>query len=95
MKCMSAKRWAPIARTPFCASMTAVSTAPPRATAACMGAYAHGLFADDLLRASLLRMLGAAPSALRYEDSVDETLEALAAHCGRHIDLDALWEMAR
>ena len=60
-----------------------------------MGAYAHGLFADDLLRASLLRMLDAAPSVLRYEDSVDETLEALAAHCARHIDLDALWEMAR
>lgn len=60
-----------------------------------MGAYAHGLFADDLLRASLLRVLGAAPSALRYEDSVDETLEALAAHCARHIDLDALWEIAR
>ncbi len=60
-----------------------------------MGAYAHGLFADDLLRASFLRMLGAAPSALRYEDSIEETLDALAAHCARHIDLDALWEMAR
>ncbi|MBM3551369.1 MAG: cobyric acid synthase [Alphaproteobacteria bacterium] len=59
------------------------------------GAYAHGLFADDDLRASLLRMLGAPPSPLRYEESIEETLDALAAHCARHIDLDALWEMAR
>ncbi|MEF3367621.1 cobyric acid synthase [Methylocystis sp. 9N] len=60
-----------------------------------MGAYAHGLFADDALRASLLRLIGAAPSALHYEDRIEETLDALAAHCARHIDLDALWEMAR
>ena len=59
------------------------------------GAYAHGLFADDSLRASLLRVLGAPPSPLRYEESIEETLDALAAHCARHIDLDALWEMAR
>jgi adenosylcobyric acid synthase len=59
------------------------------------GAYAHGLFADDSLRASLLHMLGAPPSPLRYEESIEDTLDALAAHCARHIDLDALWEMAR
>ncbi|QGM93420.1 cobyric acid synthase [Methylocystis rosea] len=59
------------------------------------GAYAHGIFADDCLRASLLRTLGAPPSSLRYEESIEETLDALAAHCARHIDLDALWEMAR
>jgi adenosylcobyric acid synthase len=47
------------------------------------------------LRASLLRTLGAPPSSLRYEESIEETLDALAAHCARHIDLDALWEMAR
>ncbi|MGD9540875.1 cobyric acid synthase [Methylocystis sp.] len=59
------------------------------------GAYAHGLFADDSLRASLLHMLGAPPSPLRYEESIEDTLDALAAHCARHIDLDALWEIAR
>ncbi|MDP3553454.1 cobyric acid synthase [Methylocystis sp.] len=59
------------------------------------GAYAHGIFADDCLRASLLRTLGAPPSSLRYEGSIEETLDALAAHCAQHIDLDALWEMAR
>ncbi|MGD9545509.1 MAG: cobyric acid synthase [Methylocystis sp.] len=59
------------------------------------GAYAHGIFADDSLRASLLRTLGAPTSALRYEESIEETLDTLAAHCARHIDLDALWEIAR
>ncbi|MGJ0511450.1 cobyric acid synthase [Methylocystis sp.] len=59
------------------------------------GAYAHGIFAHDCLRASLLRTLGAPQSSLRYEESIEETLDALAAHCARHIDLDALWEIAR
>ena len=59
------------------------------------GAYVHGLFANDALRAALLRDLGAAAAALHFEQSIDETLDALAAHCEAHIDLDALWEMAR
>jgi adenosylcobyric acid synthase len=59
------------------------------------GAYVHGLFADDRLRATLLATLGAAPSALRFEAMIEETLDALAAHCERHIDLDALLEIAR
>ena len=59
------------------------------------GAYVHGLFADDRLRATLLATLGAAPSALHFEAMIEETLDALAAHCERHIDLDALLEIAR
>ncbi len=59
------------------------------------GVYAHGIFADDSLRGSLLRMLDVPPSLLRYEESIEETLDALAAHCARHIDLEALWEMSR
>ncbi|HEY8126714.1 MAG TPA: cobyric acid synthase [Methylocystis sp.] len=59
------------------------------------GAYAHGVFANDSLRASLLRTLGAPQSSLRYEESIEETLDALAAHCAGHLDLDALWGMAR
>jgi adenosylcobyric acid synthase len=59
------------------------------------GAYVHGLFADDSLRASFLRSFGAEPSSLRYETSIEETLDALAIHCERHIDLDRLMEIAR
>ena len=59
------------------------------------GAYVHGLFANDALRDALLRDLGASSSTLHFEQSIDETLDALAAHCAAHLDLDALWEMAR
>ncbi|PPD43190.1 MAG: cobyric acid synthase CobQ [Methylocystis sp.] len=59
------------------------------------GAYVHGLFADDAFRRAFLGAIGAAPSDLRFESSIEETLDALAAHCEAHIDLDALWSIAR
>jgi adenosylcobyric acid synthase len=59
------------------------------------GAYVHGLFAHDAQRAALLARLGAAPSALRYEAMIEETLDGLADHCARHLDLDRLLEIAR
>ena len=59
------------------------------------GAYVHGLFANDAQRAALLARLGAEPSRLRYETMVEETLDALADHCARHLDLDRLLEIAR
>ncbi|RTL82368.1 MAG: cobyric acid synthase [Hyphomicrobiales bacterium] len=60
-----------------------------------MGAYVHGLFADDALRAAFLAAIGAEASPLRFEASIEETLDALAAHCESFIDLDALLEIAR
>ncbi|MCS0504399.1 cobyric acid synthase [Ancylobacter mangrovi] len=60
-----------------------------------MGTYAHGLFAGDAQRTAWLARLGAAPSGLRYEDGVEETLDALAAHLAAHVDLDRLLELAR
>ena len=54
------------------------------------GVYVHGLFADDRQRSALLRALGGAPSSLRYENSIEDTLDALADHCARHIDLDSI-----
>jgi len=59
------------------------------------GAYVHGLFANDAQRAALLARLGAAPSTLRYEAMIEETLDGLADHCARHLDLDRLLEIAR
>ncbi len=59
-----------------------------------MGAYAHGLFADDAQRAAWLAMLGAS-SEIGYEATVESTLDELAAHLARHIDLDALLALAR
>ena len=59
-----------------------------------MGAYVHGLFADDAQRAAWLASLGA-HSELAYETHVEETLDELAAHLAAHIDLDALLTLAR
>ena len=59
-----------------------------------MGAYAHGLFADDAQRAAWLAALGAA-SDLAYDATVERTLDELAAHLAAHIDLDALLALAR
>ena len=58
------------------------------------GCYVHGLFADDRQRAAWLAGLSP-PSALGYEAAVDRTLDDLAAHLARHIDLDGLLELAR
>jgi len=59
------------------------------------GVYVHGLFAQDEQRAAWLRRLGAEPSLLRYEAGIEDTLDALAEHCARHIDIDRLLELAR
>ncbi len=58
-------------------------------------AYVHGLFADDRQRAAWLARLGGSPSVLRYEHDVEATLDALAKHLGRYIDLDRLLSLAR
>ncbi len=58
-------------------------------------AYVHGFFADDRQRAAWLGRLGGAPSGLNYDGDVEDTLDALADHLGRHIDLDRLLSLAR
>ena len=58
--------------------------------------YVHGLFAHDGQRSAWLRRLGsAATSGLDYEATVEATLDALAQHLARHVDLDRLLAMAR
>jgi adenosylcobyric acid synthase len=59
------------------------------------GAYVHGLFDEDSFRAAFLRDIGAKTSSLRYAAAIENNLDALADHCARHIDLDALLEIAR
>jgi len=53
------------------------------------GCYLHGIFASDAFRAAYLGALGAASSVV-FEDRVEETLDALAAHLETYFDLDAL-----
>mgnify|MGYP001116484665 FL=1 len=59
-----------------------------------MGTYLHGLFAADAFRRNFLGS-AAATSTLAYEATIEETLDALAVHLERHLDLDALLELAR
>ena len=57
------------------------------------GAYLHGLFASDAFRAAFLGGLGAS-SGLSYGQNVEETLNALAAHLERHMNLDLLLSLS-
>ncbi|HKY95572.1 MAG TPA: cobyric acid synthase [Kiloniellales bacterium] len=59
------------------------------------GSYAHGLFADDRQRALWLSRLGAASSGADHHASVEATLDALAEHLERHLDIEALLRIAR
>jgi adenosylcobyric acid synthase len=59
------------------------------------GVYVHGLFNDDRQRAAWLRWIGSEASDLAYEQGVEDTLNALAAHLERHIDCDRILSLAR
>ncbi|MDC7785871.1 cobyric acid synthase [Rhodoplanes sp. TEM] len=61
------------------------------------GSYVHGFFADDAQRAAWLARLGAPPAeqgGLAYEATVEATLDALAAHLARHIDVETMLTLA-
>ena len=59
-----------------------------------MGCYMHGLFASDTFRAAYLAGLGGVAGNASYDDTVEATLDALAEHLERHLDLDKLLELA-
>ena len=49
---------------------------------------------EDGFRAAWLKALGAPPSTLAYDATVEQTLDALAAHLETHLDVDAMLEIA-
>ncbi len=59
------------------------------------GTYIHGLFADDRQRAAWLSRFAAGPARVAYDAAVEQTLDALAAHLAKHVDLDRLLKLAR
>ena len=60
-----------------------------------LGCYLHGLFAADRFRHAFLNSLRARDaSALRYEQQVDATLDALAEHLEHHVDILRVIEAA-
>jgi adenosylcobyric acid synthase len=60
------------------------------------GCYVHGLFANDAFRNAFLGAIRArASSGLAYEAEIEATLDGLAEHLRRYIDLDRILEIAR
>ncbi|NTU79711.1 MAG: cobyric acid synthase [Chloroflexales bacterium] len=60
-----------------------------------MGAYIHGLFGADAFRSRWLTDQGGRASTLAFEARTEAAIEALADHCERNLDLDALLALAR
>jgi adenosylcobyric acid synthase len=56
------------------------------------GTYLHGLFAADSFRRAFLG--NAASPDLDYEAGIEQTLDDLAAHLEKHLDIDALLRLA-
>jgi adenosylcobyric acid synthase len=59
-----------------------------------MGSYLHGMFADDNFRAAFLSGFGQTSQA-RYSASVEQTLDDLADHLERYLDVSGLLDIAR
>jgi adenosylcobyric acid synthase len=59
------------------------------------GCYVHGLFSSTAARSALLAAFGATSSANDHEAGIENTLDALAEHLGKHIDTDTLLKKAR
>ena len=59
------------------------------------GCYLHGLFASDPFRREYLAALGAEPGEIAYEHNIETTLDSLADHLERSLDLSALLAAAR
>ena len=57
------------------------------------GTYLHGIFASDPFRAQLLHQAGHRAS-VRYDDLVEDTLDALAAHLETHLNVDRILALA-
>ena len=54
------------------------------------GTYLHGLFSNDAFRAEFLSEIGVKSSATNYERDVEQTLDSLAEHIERHLDVDKM-----
>ena len=60
-----------------------------------MGTYLHGIFTSDAFRRAFLGGLGAKGSDLAYDEGVEATLDALAAHVEAHLDVEMILGLAR
>jgi adenosylcobyric acid synthase len=59
-----------------------------------IGTYLHGLFANDVFRKAWLAKFGLAAASTSYSQTVEDTLDQLAAHMEQHLDVSALLDCA-
>ncbi len=59
------------------------------------GTYLHGMFSADSFRAAFLAKLGVRAGQDNYACGVDATLDLLAQHLEKHLDLDVMLSLAR
>ena len=59
------------------------------------GSYLHGMFAEDGFRRAFLDGFGVRAGPLSYGQVVEQTLDDLAAHMERHLEVDGLLALAR
>jgi adenosylcobyric acid synthase len=79
---------------PFARLADGVAEGAMSADGRVIGTYVHGLFGDDRQRAAwLARFKSMATTS--YDDGVERTLDALAAHLTKHLDVDRLLRQAR
>jgi len=57
------------------------------------GSYLHGMFRNDAFRAAYLNGMGVKTSELSYDQTVQDTLDALADHVEAHLDVAGLIEI--
>lgn len=83
------------ARAPFSVDGRGEGAASPDGRV--VGSYLHGVFAADPVRAAFLEPIAGMGigGAISYEETVEATLDKLAAHLERHLDVEAILALAR
>jgi adenosylcobyric acid synthase len=81
---------------PGCSSPFAITDRGPdgAVNGKVLGTYLHGCFAADGFRKAFLSSLGASSSDLAYEALIETTLDDLADHLAKHINIHALMDLA-
>jgi adenosylcobyric acid synthase len=59
------------------------------------GCYLHGLFGNDPFRVKFLESLGVRSQLADYRAAVDRSLDAIAEHLEKHVDVNGLLAIAR
>ncbi len=59
-----------------------------------MGTYLHGCFVSDAFRKAFITLSGGQGSTLAYDQLVDKTLDDLADHLARHVNLAMILDLA-